>query len=125
MKSYTLANLTLLIVISLSLFCNACTDPEAPHTCDDEALFLREEATGMMVYLPCYDSWAVKLNETNIDGTHKIGASYDLAESLKVDSTIVKIDACFYEFDMELLLPDPAPWGDLFVIKDFEITTDI
>ena len=124
MKSINLALFTILALICSSVFYSSCTDPEVPHTCDDEALFSREGAKGMMLYLPCFDSWSVKLDETNEDG-QIIAASYDISESLRVDSTRVIIDACFYEFDMELLFPDPAPWGDMYVIKDFEILTDL
>ena len=123
MKSNNLALFTVLALLSLSVCFNACSDPET-HSCDDEALFSREEATGMMVYLPCFDSWAVRLDETNVDG-HLFAVSRDIRESLHLDSTVVKIDACFYEFDMEPLLPDPALWGDMYLIKDFDISTDL
>ena len=125
MKSNNLYILSVLVALCFSLLFSACSDPEMPLNCDAEALFLREEATGRMVYLTCYDSWAVRLDETNEEGIQLIAASREISESLRVDSTRVILDACFYEFDMELLYPDPAPWGDLYVIRDFEISTDL
>lgn len=75
-----------------------------------------------MLYLSCYDSWSIKLEETNEEGSHLIGASLDLPSAFKIDSLPVIIDACFHEFDLELLFPDPVLFGEMYVIKDYNIS---
>ena len=115
------------IFISALLFtmfsATSCSDPEPTFSCNTSALFSKECATGTMIFLSCYDSWAVRLDETNTDGIHLIDANPNISEEYKIDGLEVKIDACFYEFDLVLLFPDPALWGEMYVIQDFNITS--
>lgn len=138
MNRYTSINLVQMInskfglafIFILISFCS-CDEREElidlkqePIECNSAALFSREDVSGIMVYLPCYDSWAIKLNETNEDDSHLIAASKDVPESYQMDSLAVRLSACFYEFDLELLFPDPAPWGEMYVIKDFQLVAE-
>lgn len=105
----------------------SCSDKEPVvepvFTCYSEALFSRECAIGTMLFLSCYDSWSIKLDEKNADGDHLIAASLDIPESYKVNDLKAKIDACFCDFDLTLLFPDPVIWGEMYVIKDYNIST--
>ena len=74
-----------------------------------------------MVYLPCYDAWAVDLEESVHADGQTIVASLDIDESFEVEGMKVQADACLFEFDLPLLLPDPAPWGYLYRMENIEI----
>jgi len=121
--------LSLLFALAFTLLSiTSCSDPEPlPLTCDSESHFKKEGAVGTMLYLPCYESWSIKINEANVDGDGQaiIAASLDIPTEYHVADKKVKLDACFYDFDLPLILPDPAPWGDMYVIKDYNISTDL
>jgi len=128
MKMSSLAFSTSLAILFAFLTLNSCTKNEQetqPFICPQEALFQRVGATGTMLYLPCYESWSIKLEETNPEGIHLIAASLDIPTAFQIDSLEVKIEACFYEFDLELLYPDPVPWGEMYIIKDYNISSDL
>ncbi len=122
MKYLTTVTVFLIMMITVS----SCSDSNNSEDliCDADALFNMEDAVGSMIYLTCYDSWAIRVDQMQGDTTQLIGASLDIPESFEVDGMQVSFTACFYEFDLPLLLPDPAPWGDLYVIRDFTIVQD-
>jgi len=113
---------------SLILFCGlflfSCSDSPEEIRCTEDALFERMVVGGTMIYLPCFDSWAIRLDETAVDDGKMFGASYDIPEEYKEEGLRVTLSACFHNFDMELILPDPAPWGLLYVIKNFQISEE-
>lgn len=111
------------IFFVFGLFAVSCGDSEPEVRCADDALFERQEANGEMIFLMCYDAWGIKLDETASDDWHIIGASYDIPEEYKEEGLRVTLNGCFHTFDMPLLIPDPMPWGEMYVIKNFVITT--
>jgi len=55
-----------------------------------------------MMYLPCYESWAV-----NIEDSWRgriIAASYDIPTPFHIEGLTVCVDACYFTFDMELMV---------------------
>jgi len=122
------SNLMLAIYLSfffIMLGSTSCSEPEQelPFTCDSDALLVREDVSGTMFYLMCYDAWSVRLDETNEEGIIVYAASVDIEDDYKIEGLQVSLNACFYNFDLQLLFPDPAIWGDMYVMKDFEITS--
>jgi len=97
----------------------SCSKKDFVLACGDDSLFSMEEVTGEMIYLPCYDSWAVKIEQDS--QVPIIAASLDIPDYLKVEGLPVVLSGCFYDFDLPLILPDPAPWGDMYVVRDFLI----
>lgn len=89
--------------------------------CSEEALFRLLNTSGEMFFMPCYDTWAIRLDERDANDIWVIGASYDIPEAFQEEGLIVSFDACFLPFDMPLVLADPNPWGHLFVVDDFSI----
>ncbi len=120
MKNYYLNTLLLLFV----LFAISCSDDEdltKVMECSGEALHTIDNAQGAMIYLSCYDAWGVLLDDALLDEDRTIGASKDIEEEYKVEGLRVQIDACFYEFDLPLLFPDPAFWGFLYNMENIEM----
>jgi len=115
MKNFALIFLTLLIV--------SCTKSE-PFVCDDDALFSREAATGSMHFISCYESWSIHMDETTVDDGRMNAASLDIPSEFHIEGMRVKFDACFYQFDLPSIIPDPTPIGELYVIKDFSISQE-
>lgn len=111
---------------SISLLLISCNDEESLMNiqCDTDALFDRTAATGTMFYLPCYESWAIKMDEVNSEGSHLYAASLSIDESFKQDDLRVKFSGCFYPFDLPLIIPDPTIWGEMYVVQHFEIIED-
>ncbi len=103
-----------------------CSNPEGnePLACDDDALFSKELATGEMFYMPCYDSWAIHMDEMTSDGGRMNAASLDIPVEFREQGLRVSFDACFYPFDLPLIIADPAPIGLSYVIKDFTISQE-
>lgn len=120
MKIYLLKSLALIFALSLI----SCSDDEVMTQvmeCPDNALHTIDDATGTMVYLSCYNAWGVQLDEALPDEETTIGASLDVNESFQVEGLAVQIDACFYEFDLPLLFPDPVPWGMLYNMENIKM----
>ncbi len=113
----------ILTVVILSF--SSCSDKSDndPLVCNDpDTLLVLEDRAGTMKYLPCYDSWAVDVDDLDNDTCSIIGASKDISDEFKSDGMAVTISGCYYEFDLPLLLPDPAGWCDLYVIRNFSIS---
>jgi len=111
-----------LFIVGFSIM--SCSNPDEelqPFECDDDALFSRENVTGSMFYLSCYDVWSIKLDELNAEGNHLYGASTEMPEEFKEEGLAVEFSACFYEFDLPLIFPDPSFFGETYVIRDFRI----
>ena len=108
------------ILFALMLF--SFTSCESDSDCDEESLFRLEEATGTMVFLPCYNSWAIHIEDPE-DGTI-IGASQDIAEEFQQEDLMVCADACFHKFDLPNTSIDPTSFSiiDMYVIQNFRIT---
>jgi len=104
----------LLLSILLVVCCDNNSDLNPITACPEDALHTINNAKGHMTYLYCYEAWAVVLDESLHDDAQTIIANLFVHEDYRVDSMRVKIDACLYEFDLPLLLPDPAPWGYLY-----------
>jgi hypothetical protein len=90
-------------------------------TCDEDALFSRDDATGSMFFINCYQTWAVEMDELNDNGNPIYAASLDIDEDFHTEGMRVKFDACFYDFDLPLIIPDPSFFGEMYVIRDYEI----
>jgi len=123
MKTYFLK--TLLLIITLSFIsCGDNSDdlsPIKPIECPDGALHTLDAVMCEMIYLPCYDAWGVELLEALSNENKTIGASLDIKEEYKIAGLEVQVDACFYEFDLPLLIADPAPWGSLYRMEDIRM----
>lgn len=99
-------------------------DLHATMECPEEAHHRLSNAYGSMVYLACYDAWGVRLDDSIHDDGDTIGASLEVIEDYKVVGLRVKVDACLYEFDLPLLLADPAPWPYLYVMENMDIVVE-
>lgn len=119
-------SLRLLFVAALVTFlsCDDKVDINLPMECPEEALHTLGKATGKMVYLPCYGAWAVELDKSLHEDGGTMAASLDMDEAYKVDSMQVVVDACLYEFDLPLLLPDPGIWGYLYNLENFSVSQE-
>lgn len=119
MTSQFLKSILLIALIGII----SCGDSTAPDLieCPNDALHTISNAKGTMIYLTCYNAWGIELDESLIDGDRTIGASLNVDDSYQVEGLRVLIDACFYEFDLPLVLPDPAPWGYLYRMENFRI----
>ena len=114
-----------MLFVLLSVSCESENDNlKTTIECPDEALYTISDAYGTMVYLACYDAWGVRLDDSIHTDGGTIGASLDVEEVYKVEGLRVKVNACFYEFDLPLLLADPAPWGYLYVMENMAIVED-
>ena len=115
-----------LILFSFIMFMSSCSKEEQPVDiqCDDTALFEINNATGTMRYLPCYDSWAIHTADPTNADSRILAASLSIPEEFKSEDLTVTFSACFYTFDLPLILPDPAPWDQLYVITNFSISKD-
>ena len=107
------------ILLALMLF--SFISCESDSVCDEESLFRLEEATGTMVFLPCYDSWAVLIEDTQ-EGT-VVGASLDIPEEFHERDLEVCVDACFHPFDLPITTSIPTSFleRDMYVIQNFRI----
>jgi len=88
------------------------------------ALQSLEGISGTMLFLGCYDSWAVLLNESIHPDGNTVLVSLDINPNYHVEGLNVTIDACLYEFDLPLLLPDPVIWGYLYRMENFDLSID-
>ena len=121
MKVFIRTALMGLLCFSIVVSCSTPEEAVSMFTCEDEALFSRTEAKGTVIYLACYDAWAIVMDETNDAGDVLIAATTEMPDNFRIVGIEVVFDACFYEFDLPLLLPDPVIFGELYVIQDFEI----
>ncbi len=112
------------IMLFLSFLIISCNDNDEELRCSADSLFEMENVSGEMMYLMCYDAWAIKLDEPNDAGDTVLGASYDIPEEFKQEGLKVSTSACFHTFDMELLFPDPVIWGEMYVIKNFQFSEE-
>jgi len=119
MTTHFLKSILLIALIGII----SCEDSNTPDVleCPNNALHTVNNAKGTMVYLTCYEAWGVELDDTLVDDAVTIGGSLDVDEAYKIEGLRVSVDACFYEFDLPLILPDPQPWGYLFRMEDFRI----
>lgn len=126
MKAYFLKTLLIIFTIFLISCSNGSDDalPIIPIECPDDALHTVDGIMGEMIYLPCYDAWGVKLLETLTNENQTIGVSLDISEEYEIEELKVQLDACFYEFDLPLILPDPAPWGSLYRMENVRIVDE-
>ena len=113
MKTYLLKSLLLILTISF-ISCSDDEDLTQATECPDAALYTIDKANGKMVYLGCYDAWGIELDEPLENEERTIGASLEIRKEYEVDGLRVQVDACFYEFDLPLVIADPAPWGQLY-----------
>jgi hypothetical protein len=122
MKLIYLKSFLFLFVLSSSS-CEKSNDTPVLE-CPDAALQEISNANGAMVYLGCYDAWAVILEESIHDDGQTVLASLDIDESFEVEGMKIQVDACLYEFDLPLLLPDPAPLGYLYKMENVQIVEE-
>ena len=120
MTSQVLKSLVLLIILCF-VSCSDNNKPIDTMICPNDALHTIDNAPGSMIYISCYDAWGVKLDESLHADTQTIGASLEVAEEYRIEGLRVQVDACFYEFDLPLLFPDPAPWGSLYRMENFRL----
>lgn len=113
-----------IVFLLFGLLIISCGDTEQELRCSADSLFEMENVSGEMMYLMCYDAWAIKLDEPNDAGDTVLGASYDIPEEFKQEGLRVSVSACFHTFDMELLFPDPVIWGQMYVIKNFQFAEE-
>jgi len=120
MTTYYLKSLLLLITV-FAISCGGNDDTSNVMECDNDALHTIDNAPGSMIYLTCYDAWGIVLDEALTDEDRTIGVSQDIKEEYKVEGLRVQVDACFYEFDLPLIFPDPTFWGFLYKMENFRI----
>ncbi len=121
MKAFITASMIGLLGLSIISSCGNQQEEMSILTCEDDTLFSRVCAKGIVFFIPCYDAWAIKMDEKNAAGDHLIAVSKEMPDIFRIDGLEVVFDACFHEFDLILLFPDPSFFGELFIIKDFEI----
>ncbi len=92
--------------------------------CDEQAIEIVEDMTGTMLYLACYDAWAVKLDESIREDDETIIASLDVDPRFQTDKMTVNIEACLHEFDLPLLFPDPVVFGYMYKMENFNLNSN-
>ncbi len=117
----------ILIPILCALFsvciisCSSSEEEISIIECDPDALFLRDSARGSMVFVPCYDVWAIEMDETNAAGNPLYAASKEISDEFSVEGLDVIFDGCFYDFDLPLIIPDPSFFGEIYLVRDYVI----
>jgi len=90
-------------------------------SCDEDSLFTLERAEGNILYLPCYDSWAIRIEDTD-EGTI-IAASLTIPEEFQEQDLVVCVDACFHSFDLPLRSSVPTVIAEttMFVMQNYRL----
>ena len=120
MTSQVLKSLVLLIILCF-VSCSDSNEPIDTMICPNDALHTIDNAPGSMIYISCYDAWGVLLDNAINEEERTIGASLSVPEEYHIEGLKVQLDACFYEFDLPLLFPDPGFWGTLYNMENIRL----